>query len=493
MFEGISSVQAPSGARMHFRRSARTIFAAVLALCLLWSSTAQASGLFEFTVADEKKLGEKFNALVQARLPMVEDAEITGYVRELVDRVAANMNAQPFPLTVSVVKDNSMNAFAAPAGYIYVFTGLILNLSHESELAAVIAHELAHVSQRHIASKVESMKYLSIAQVLGMLAGAALGMAANNPEMGGAMVLGSQAAAAQTYLQYSRADERAADDVGMNYLTAAGYNPQGMTGAFTTMRRMKFLKGLGDVPTYLSTHPGIPERIGYLQDRIKTMSKGMTQRAPDDEKFLRAQTLIRARYTEPSMALAYYSKLGDKATCLDKLGEAIALSRTQNIALAARPFDEALACGDNDPLFQREAGRYFTKIRQYAKAKTLLRHAWEKNPTDLEAEREYALLLAQEGDRARALQLMSAVMLRQDKNPETHAEYGRMLGESGDLFGAHLHLAYAAIYRIDEDQAEFQVDKAKALAATEEQRAQFSRLEKLYEKRKEFWRKGMGL
>lgn len=493
MIEYFSNVRTPSGALARLASRVRAAFAAILALSLVLSSPARASGLFEFTVADEKKLGEKFNALVQARLPMVEDAEITGYVRELVDRVAANMNAQPFPLTVSVVKDNSMNAFAAPAGYVYVFTGLILNLSHESELAAVIAHELAHVSQRHIASKVESMKYLSIAQVLGMLAGAALGMAANNPEMGGAMVLGSQAAAAQTYLKYSRADERAADDVGMNYLTAAGYNPQGMTGAFTTMRRMKFLKGLGDVPAYLSTHPGIPERIGYLQDRIKNMPEDLVKRPPDDAKFLRVQTLIRARYTEPSMALAHYSKLGDKATCLDKLGQAIALSRTQNIALAAGPFDEALACGGKDALFQREAGRYFMKIRQYAKAKTLLRRAYEQNPADLEAQREYALLLAQEGDRDRALQLMSAVMLHQDKNPETHAEYGRMLGESGDLFGAHLHLAYAAIYRIDEDQAEFQVDKAKALAATEEQRKEFSRLEKLYEKRKEFWRKGMGL
>lgn len=486
-------VPAPSGAFMRFARRMRATAAAILAVTLLLSSTARASGFFEFTVADEKKLGEKFNALVQARLPMVEDAEIKGYVRELVDRVAKNMNAQPFPLTVSVVKDNSMNAFAAPAGYVYVFTGLILNLSHESELAAVIAHELAHVSQRHIASKVESMKYLSIAQVLGMLAGAALGMAANNPEMGGAMVLGSQAAAAQTFLKYSREDERAADDVGMNYLTAAGYNPRGMTGAFTTMRRMKYLKGLGDVPAYLSTHPGIPERIAYLEDRIKNMPVDLTGRANDNAKFLRVQTLIRARYTDPSLALAYYSKLGDKASCLDKLGKAIALSRTQNIALAAKPFDAALACSGNDALFQREAGRYFMKIRQYAKAKTLLRRAYEQNPADLEAEREYALLLAQEGDHARALQLMSAVMLRQDNNPETHAEYGRMLGESGDLFGAHLHLAYAAIYRSDEDQAEFQVDKAKALAASEEQRNQFSRLEKLYEKRKEFWRKGLGL
>ncbi len=472
---------------VHASRPLRAL-AALLAFLTFFAGTARA-GLFDFTVEDEKELGQKYNAIIRAKLPLIEDPEILGYVRDVVTRVSKNMSAQPFPLTVNVIRDSSMNAFAAPAGYVYVFTGLILNLNHESEFAAVVAHELAHVSQRHLASKVESMKYYSIAQVAGMLAGAILGAATNNPEAGGAVAMGSQAATAQTYLSYSRVDEHEADDVGMNYLTASGYDPNGMTGAFTVMRRMKFLKGGGDIPTYLSTHPGLNERIGYLEDRIKKMPPEVKARKNDDSRFLRAQTLIRARYTDPSIALGYYSKLGDKMSCLDKLGKAIALSRTQNFALAAKPFEEALACGGDDPLYLREAGRFFLKIRQFAKADALLRKAFEKNPVDLESRRDYADLLAQNGDYSQALRLMSPVMLHEPESPETHAVYARMLGASGDLFGAHLHLAYAAIYRMDKKQTEFQMEKAKDLASTPAQRQELAKLEKLHEAREDLFGK----
>lgn len=460
------------------------VLAGFLAFLVFFSGVARA-GLFDFTVEDEKELGRKYYAIIRARLPLVEDPEILGYVRDMVDRVAKNMSAQPFPLTVNVIRDNSMNAFAAPAGYVFVFTGLILNLNHESELAAVVAHELAHVSQRHLSAKMDSMKYYTIAQLAGMVAGALLGAATNNPEAGSVVAMGSQAATAQTYLNYSRADEHEADDVGMNYLTAAGYNPGGMTGAFTTMRRMKFLKGGGDIPTYLSTHPGISERIAYLEDRIKKMPAAAKARKDDDSRFLRVQTLIRARYTDPSIALGYYAKKGDDLTCLDKLGQAIALSRTQRFSLAAKPFEEALACSGDDPLFLREAGLYALKVRQFAKAETLLRKAFDKNPTDLESRREYADLLAQNGDYRQALQLMSPVMLNESENPDTHAAYARMLGASGDLFGAHLHLAYAALYRMDKKQLEFQLEKAKDLASTPEQRRELAKLEKLNESREE--------
>jgi predicted Zn-dependent protease len=441
--------------------------------------------LFEFTLKDERELGEKFNALVRSKLPLVDDAEIQAYVTDMVNRVAKSMPPQPFPLTIGVIQNNALNAFAAPAGYVFVFTGLILNLNHESEVAAVVAHELAHVTQRHLASRYEKMTTLTIGQLMGMVAGLALGAAAGAPEAGSALILGSQAAAVQTYLGYSREDEREADQVGMNYLVAAGYPPQGMVGAFETIRRMRWLKGQATIPAYLSTHPDVTERLGYLKDRINQMPKTIRDRKEDDGKFLRAQTIIRARYDDPPKAIGYYRGLGAKMTCLDRLGLAVALGRTHDIATARTAFDEALACGGEDPLWLREIGRFEIKSRRYELAEGYLKRSVEKNPNDLTALFEYARLLAQTGHFAQALPYMNRVRMNFPDNAEIQTAYGQMLGQSGDLFRAHLHLAYAAVYENNERQAEFQIKKTKNLAKSEEQKQELAKLEELFKKRTE--------
>lgn len=469
--------------------TAGCILAALLALVFAVRPHPASAGLFEFTLKDEKELGEKFNALIRSRLPLVDDAEVQAYVAGVVDRVANSLPPQPFPLTVGTIQNNALNAFAAPAGYVFIFTGLILHLDHESEVAGVIAHELAHVTQRHLASRYEKMTTLTIAQLVGMVAGIALGAAGGAPEAGSALIVGSQAAATQTYLGYSREDEREADQVGMNYLVTAGYPPQGMVGAFEIIRRMRWLKGQGDIPAYLSTHPDVAERIGYLKDRIKQMPKAVRDRTDDDTRFLRIKTIVRARYDDPELAMAAFRAKGDKMTCLDKLGLAVAMGRTHDIAGARAAFGQALACGGDDALFLREAGRFEAKARNFDQAENDLRRSMDKNPDDLTTLFEYARLLAQSGRVAQALPLMNRVRMNFPENADIYTTYGQMLGQAGELFEAHLHLAYAAVFESNERQAKFQMDKAKALARSDEQKREFARLEELFKKRSEFWKK----
>lgn len=476
-------------------RSRRKAALAAILFCLTAAACALAwlaarpvparANIFEFTIKDERELGEKFNALVRSKLPLVDDAEVQAYVTDVVMRVAKGMPPQPFPLTIGVIQNNALNAFAAPAGYVFVFTGLVLNLNHESEVAAVIAHELAHVSQRHLASRYEKMTTLSIGQLLGMVAGLAVGAAAGAPEAGSAIMLGTQAATVQTYLSYSREDEREADQVGMNYLVAAGYPPEGMVGAFETIRRMRWLKGQAVIPAYMSTHPDVTERLGYLKDRINQMPKAVRDRKDDDSRFKRVQTIIRARYDEPQKAIAYFRSLGGKATCLDKLGLAVAMGRTHDIEDARAAFAQAMACGGDDPLWLRENGRFEARARRFDLAQDLLRRSVEKNPNDLTALFEYAKLLAQSGNYAQALPYLNRVRMNFPDNVEIQTTYGQMLGQSGDLFRAHLHLAYAAVYENNERQAEFQIKKAKALAKSEEQKQELAKLEEFFKKRTE--------
>lgn len=483
-----------SAHRFRFRPGGARRLTAALAACWFFFAavcvpTAQA-GFFSFDLKDERELGEKFNALIRSRMPLIEDTEINDYVTGVVNRLVRAMPPQPFPFTVSIVNNNAVNAFAGPAGYVFVFTGLILQMEHESEIAGVLAHELAHVTQRHIAKRMGEMKVLSIGQLVGVLAGVILGQTTGNRDLGSAVAFGSQAATAQTYLKYSRDDEREADQVGMNYLVAAGYPPRGLVEAFETMRRLKWMQGGGDIPTYLSTHPGLVERMGYLKDRVGKLPQAVQSRKDNDAAFKRAQMLVRARYTDPQNAVSYFRKLGDKATCLDKLGLAIALSRSMHNITEARPaFETALACGGTDPLVLREAGRYFAKIRDFGRAKSLLQAALRANPKDIDANYEYGRMLAQEGNYRAAIGYLEQVQIRVPDNAEIRATYGQVLGQAGDIFHAYLNLTYAAVYANNPRQAKMQMDKAKAAAKTDDDRRELAKLEQTLKTRSELWKK----
>jgi predicted Zn-dependent protease len=446
--------------------------------------------MFNFGIKEEKELGDKFNVLIRSKLPMIEDSEVVEYVRDIVERLGKQMPPQPFRFSVAVVKDNAINAFAAPAGYVFVFTGLILNMNHESEVAGVLGHELAHVTQRHIAKRVEQGSMLNIAAILGALAGFALGAATGQRDAAAAVMVGSQAAATQTMLNYSRDDEREADEVGMNYLTAAGYPPRGLPQAFDVMQRMKIFKGYGSIPAYLSTHPDINERIGYLTERVSRMPKDIASRPDRDDRFLRVQTIIRARYGDPAAVIAYYGKKGTAMTPLDRLGLAMALGRTNDNAKARQAFEDALKENGRDALWLREAGRFFLKVRDFDRAGTVLKAAVEANPKDMVANAEYALILAQERRFNESLNLMRRVSSFAPESSEVRQQLGRIYGEAGDMFHAYLNLAYAAVYANDPRQSKHQMEKAKNYSKTEEERKEYAKLEKVYKERSEHWPKG---
>ena len=177
------------------------------ALFLQGAIPVQAALFGSFGVKDEKELGRKFDVLVRSRMPLVEDPEIKGYIQSIVDRLSKTFPPQPFPFTANVLLHNSMNAFAVPGGSVFVHTGLIMQLDHESELAGVLGHELAHVTQRHIATRMERAQAVTIGSLVGALAAALLG----GGQGSGAIFAGSVAAGQAAMLNYSRMDEPEAD------------------------------------------------------------------------------------------------------------------------------------------------------------------------------------------------------------------------------------------------------------------------------------------
>ena len=257
-------------------------------LSLLYPVQARAFFFGGVTLKDENEMGRKFDVAVRSNLPMVEDPEISQYVNNLVAHIVSSIPPQPFRFKPGVILHPSINAFAVPGGYIYVFTGLLMNFNSEEEVAGVLCHELAHVTQRHVASRLERAQMISIGSLLLAVAGIAVGG-------GGAAAAGALGAGQAAMLDYSRADETEADQIGMQFLIKAGYPPIGMVNGFKVLRQKSWMMGVS-VPAYLSTHPDIGDRINGIQARILNMPKAITARKTDNRRFKRMQILLWGRY-----------------------------------------------------------------------------------------------------------------------------------------------------------------------------------------------------
>lgn len=469
---------------------ARLFCLIISSVLILGPAVPSQSALFgEFSISDEAEVGRKFNVMFRARFPLIDDPEIVDYVRELTWSVVDVMPPIAFPITVNVVRHHSMNAFATAAGYVFVFSGLILNLDSEAELVGVIAHELAHVQQRHIAQSIEKSQIFSAGALVGMLAGVFLGTQGKGDAAGGVM-LGSMAGAQSAMLSYSREHEREADNIGLTSMVDAGYNPQGVVEAFETIRRMTWMGGGGDIPAYYLTHPGIDERIGYIEQRIARYPEAIRHQNRDTGRFDRVKMLLRARYSDPEIAQGYYAQEDEQEmTCLDRLGKAIVLSRLNRIQEAEKAFARALECSpDRDPLWLREMGRfYFEYGRHQDKAVAYLQEAVMRNPRDLMALFFYSRILAETGKTDEAITMMQRIEKRLPEDAEIHYYLGRMYGQKKDMFHAYLHLCYARLYKNQERKFQQRLTTLKTHVRTDGQKKELERLERIYKERSQYW------
>ncbi len=417
----------------------------------------------EFTIRDELELARKFDLIIETRFPVVHDPQITGYVQSVVDRLVAAMPPQPFPIKVTVVRNAAMNAFASAGGHITIFTGLIANLDGEDELASVIAHELAHVSERHIAKSIEKSQLVGAGSLLGILAGVLVGSQGGG-DGGGALVLGSVAGARAMQLKYTRENERDADQYGLDFLVGAGFSPMGMTAAFDKIRKLQWLGGSGDVPSYLSTHPGMNERLVYMQDRIARLPEEVRARCSDDTAFERARVLVRAWFADPNTAKAMFDTGKEDTGCLERLGAAIAFSRLRQVDEASRRFDEALACNGSDPLWKREYGRFAFEYGELSTAVAALQEAVLREPRDLFAAFFYARALAEQGNYEQSISLMERIAKTVPRDAEVLEYLARYQGALGRHFVAHLNYAKSFAYRRQFRKYDFHLQKSEALA-----------------------------
>jgi len=220
-----------------------------------------------FSDQEEQTLGRAIMRDVYADPRYLDDPEIESYLNQLGYKLVSVSTRNQREFTFFVVNDPSINAFAMPGGNIGVHTGLLLAAQSESELAGVVAHEIAHVTQDHIARMVasQSQSYWPTMAALAL----ALLASRSNPNVAGAAIATTQAYSIQNQLNYSRDYEREADRLGYDMLNRSGYDVRGMSGFFSRLQRANRFYDTS-APAYLRTHPLTTDRIADMESRSET-------------------------------------------------------------------------------------------------------------------------------------------------------------------------------------------------------------------------------
>lgn len=416
------------------------------------------------SIKEELQLSQEFMRMLRRNFELIEDPVVAGYVNGIGQKILSALPPQPFNYQFFVIKEDVYNAFAIPAGYIFVNSGLFLAMDSEEELAGILSHEISHVVCRHISQRIEREKKIGLATMAGMVAGIFLGAAGGNTSAASAIAIGSTAAGQSLSLAFSRDDEAQADQLGLGYLKKTGYSAKGLLEILKKIRNKQWF-GSEQIPTYVLTHPAVEERIVYIDSWIATNEKDSSTTAQpksSSHQFKRIQNRLRALYGNPTAALQYFSA-GLTAHPDDTdyaYGYALALSRTGNHEKAIDYLQRALAKDALDPILLGDLGRiYFLEGRTDDSLRVLQGAASlnSSNPDILfylgrsymsqgnyaEAANTFESLISQHKNHIEAYYFLGESYGKLDQVPNAHFFLGLYHLKKGDLRTAFFHLERA--------------------------------------------------
>lgn len=280
-----------------------------LALLLIFATRAIADGLPDLgdvsqaaiNPIQEKQIGQQSMMQIRASRQFLNDSEINDYLNQLGDRLVEFSNEPSIGFEFFGVNDYSVNAFALPGGYIGVNAGLLLVTETESELASVLGHEIAHVTQHHLARMVSSQQGDSLASMAAIAL--AILAARGNSQASQATIAGVQARSMQKQLDFTRLHEQEADRIGFETLQKAGFNTHAMPEFLARLQKATRLVD-GNAPNYLRTHPVTSDRIADIENRVNRQPYRLL---PDSLEFQLVRTKLIAAQKTPSDAVAYFT------------------------------------------------------------------------------------------------------------------------------------------------------------------------------------------
>jgi len=316
----------------------------------------------------ERRLGQAVMREVRRYAELIDDPEVESYIESIGYRLVANSDDNRLPFIFFVIKDPAINAFAAPGGVIGINSGVIINARSESELAGVLAHEISHVTQRHMARTYEMASKLSLPSAAAMV-GAVL-LAIVNPAAAQAALTIIGGATTQYQINFTRANEKEADRVGMQLLARSGFDPEGMPNFFE--RLLESSRYRASAPEYLLTHPLTTDRIADSKARAAQY---------DNRRHESSMTfnLVRAKLTansfrNPGDALLFFEdkiKQGYPDIASARYGYMIALANASHFNAAAEQLDILLNESPENSAYLIAAAKLAANRRNFEKAVAL--------------------------------------------------------------------------------------------------------------------------
>lgn len=327
----------------------------------------------------ERKIGDSIMNDIRLREPSyVDDPEINEYLNTLGQRLVAASADPGGYFHFFAIRDAQVNAFAMFGGYIGVNTGTILTSQTESELAGVVAHEISHVTQSHLARQISAQKQQSVLSMIAMAV--ALLAARSNSQAAGAAMAGSEAAAIQSFLAYSRDFEREADRVGFDILEKAGFDPRGMADFFERLQRASRVYE-NNAPVYMRSHPLTLERISDMQNR-QARSHYRQVRDSLDYQLVRAK--LRAQNGTPKEAVSDFETLLRErkfsSEAVARYGLAYALFRAKNMARADQELEVVRRMKTGSAMFESLLGEIKAASGDLAAAAAVFRDGLQRFP-----------------------------------------------------------------------------------------------------------------
>ena len=390
--------------------------------------------------SEEARIGRAIMAQLRQTGNVVEDPLVTEYINEVGGRIAAQTNDGSQSFTFFVVDDSNINAFALPGGYIGVHSGLLEATRNESELAGVLAHEVAHVTQRHIARAIHANQRQSMLTTAIMLGAILAGVATGDSDAATAGIAVAQGTAAQQQINFTRSNEYEADRIGIGAMADAGFDPHGMGSFFEVMSRQSPADLNLRAPEFLRTHPVTTQRIAEARNRARQYPRVPTNNSTN-YGVARARMQV-ASFESAEAAVRYFEARDyENQNDVEKYGRAVAYQRAGRHRDANRIFEDLLERNQKVIAFHIGSGETQLALEQNERGIATFERAVQLFPRNVPLVIHYGEGLLQLGQADKAHAILLDLMNNVPPTPAQVRLIARAASEAGDRAEALYYLS----------------------------------------------------
>ena len=430
------------------------------------------------SLQEEYRMGQRFLAQIRRGAPTIPDALLNSYLENITYRLAARSELRDHRLSFVIIDSEELNAFAAPGGIIGVNTGLFLNAESEAEFASVMAHEIAHVSQRHYARGIDEAQTGRIPYLASLLASVIV-MATSDAQHGTAAVTAAQGMAVSNQLRHSRSNEAEADRIGQNTMFNAGIDPTAMGSLF---ERLMSLNRLGSrPPEFLLSHPLTESRVADARSRA-TRYPARLYADSLEYRLMRARVVNHYAPDKRSLVADYERRMAEPRDEIEQdaftYALAVAYWENEQFALAQQTLARLLAKEPNRISYVATQAEILTSRNEAGQAIRYLRRHLEINPRNHALTMTLADALIEARAYGQAAKLLDAHTRERPDDHHIWRQLAEVQGQAGNI--SQVHQARAEYFTLvgdfaaarDQLQYALQLERDAGAAFTEQARLQ---------------------